>query len=419
MVMTLPVPTVPFARAALLLASLCVLAGPAPAQESGYRLAPGDRIALSVFGQTELSGEYSVGTDGNLFLPLIGEVPVSGSTLPEAQKQVVARLADGYIQQPVVSLRIMEMRPIYVLGDVRLPGSYPFRPGASVLSGIALAGGFARPEQVQVAQQTEFLLADERVRVLEANRRLYRIRRARLEAQRRNEEGFRPPPDLERDPAAAPILAEERQILTAQRGALLQSLEMLQAQKPRIEAEIVGVQAQRTAEETQLRLIQAHMEDYEKLMANGLARRYQGIEFQREEARNKGTIARLNSDLARLDLALGDLALRLQEMKDTYQRRILAEMQDATTRLTETETQLSSAREIRAARLQVAGALVAPETNEVIRRVVITRTQDGRTETIAADANTPLMPGDIVDVRREPEARAVRTSAAQPGTELR
>lgn len=407
------------ARPALVLAAILALAGQPLAQEAGYRLAPGDRVALSVYGQAELSGEFTVGSDGALFLPLIGEVPVSGSTLPEAQKQVVARLAEGYLQQPVVNLRVTEMRPIFVLGDVRSPGSFGFRPGLTVLSGVALAGGYARPEAVQIAQQTDYLQADERVRVLEANRRLYRIRRARLDAQRRNDDTFTPPADLGADAGTEALIAEERQILTAQRGALLQSIQLLQAQKPRIEAEIVGVQAQRTAEETQLRLIQAHMEDYEKLMASGLARRYQGIEFQREEARNKGSIARLTSDLARLDLSLGDLALRLQEMKDAYQRRILTELQDATTRLTETETQLSSAREIRAARLQAAGFAPAAKTGEPVRRIVVTRVQDGRSEIIAADERTALLPGDIVDVRRDPEDTAVRTSAAASGRELR
>jgi polysaccharide export outer membrane protein len=288
-----------------------------------------------------------------------------------------------------------------------------------VLSGVALAGGYARPETQQIAQQTDFLQADERVRVLEANRRLHRIRRARLDAQRRNDENFTPPADLGADAGTEALVAEERQILTAQRGALLQSIQLLQAQKPRIEAEMVGVQAQRTAEETQLRLIQAHMEDYEKLMASGLARRYQGIEFQREEARNKGSIARLTSDLARLDLSLGDLALRLQEMKDAYQRRILTELQDTTTRLTETETQLTSAREIRAARLQASGIVVATKTGEPARRVFVTRVQDGRSEIVEADERTALLPGDIVDVRRDPEEKAVRTSAAAASRELR
>lgn len=396
------------------LALWIMLGGPAQAQDATYRLAPGDRLGLSVYGQSELSGEFVVNGSGALFLPLVGEVSVSAMTLPEAQKQIVSRLADGYLQQPVVSLRITEMRPIYLLGDVRVAGSYPFRYGASVLSGIALAGGFALPEQAQIAQRTDFLASDERVRVLEATLRLLTVRRERLEAQRRDRDDFTPPPGSDRDEGFARLLAEERGILKTQRGAFAQSAEMLRAQKPRIEAEIAGVEAQRKAEETQLRLIQSHLEDYEKLISNGLARRYQGIELQREEARNKGTIARLNSELARLDLAIGDLALRGQELADTYHRRILTELQDVTTRLTEIEMQLPSAREIREARLQSGGMLGAAPSGPPARKVFITRTMGERTDTFEADERALLQPGDIVDVRREPPTAAVRTSLALP-----
>ncbi len=398
-------------RGALALLLVLGLTAGAAAQDASYRLGPGDRINVAVYGQTELTGEYTVGGGGNLFLPLVGEVAVGGLTLPEAQGRVVERLADGFLQQPVVSLRVTEMRPFYVLGDVRSPGSFAFRYGASVLSGIALAGGFAEPQQVQLGQRTDFLGADERVRVLEANRRLLTVRRARLEAQRRDKDAFEAPPGAEADPRLAGVLAEEREILKSQRAALDQSLDLLRAQKPRLESEITGVQAQRASEETQLRLIQAHMEDYERLMANGLARRYQGIEFQREEARNKANIARLGADLARLDLAIGDLALRIQDTIEAYRRRVMSDLQDATTRLNEIETQLPSAREIREARLQAGGALGTQAQGGLARKVFITRARDGRLETFEADERAALMPGDIVEVRRELPARA--TQAAQ------
>ncbi len=388
----------------------------AAAQDASYRLGPGDRVNVSVFGQAELTGEYTVGGGGHLFLPLVGEVAVGGMTLPDAQARVVERLADGFLQQPVVSLRVTEMRPFYVLGDVRSPGSFPFRYGASVLSGIALAGGFAEPQQVQLGQRTDFLAADERVRVLEANRRLLTVRRARLEAQRRDKDAFEPPPGMDGDPRLTAALVEEREILKGQRGALDQSLDLLRAQKPRLESEITGVQAQRASEETQLRLIQAHMEDYEKLMASGLARRYQGIEFAREEARNKAAIARLNADLARLDLAIGDLALRIQETVEAYRRRVMADLQDVTGRLNEIETQLPSAREIREARLQAGGALgTLAQQGSLARKVFITRLRDGNPETFEADERAALMPGDIVEVRREPPARAAQAALEPAG----
>lgn len=402
-------------RTALALLLVLGLAAGATAQDASYRLGAGDRINVSVYGQTELTGEYTVGGGGNLFLPLVGEVAVGGLTLPEAQARVVERLADGFLQQPVVSLRVTEMRPFYVLGDVRSPGSFAFRYGASVLSGIALAGGFAEPQQVQLGQRTDFLGADERVRVLEANRRLLTVRRARLEAQRRDKDAFEPPPGAAADPRLTGVLAEEREILKSQRAALDQSLDLLRAQKPRLESEITGVQAQRASEETQLRLIQAHMEDYEKLMANGLARRYQGIEFQREEARNKANIARLGADLARLDLAIGDLALRIQDTIEVYRRRVMSDLQDATTRLNEIETQLPSAREIREARLQAGGALGTQAQGALARKVFITRARGGNPETFEADERAALMPGDIVEVRRELPARAAQAAPEPAG----
>jgi hypothetical protein len=66
----------------------------------------------------------------------------------------------------------------------KMPGSYPYRYGASVLSAIALAGGVAVLEQMQGTSISDFLFADERLRILESTRRALIIRRARLEAQR-------------------------------------------------------------------------------------------------------------------------------------------------------------------------------------------------------------------------------------------
>lgn len=387
------------------------LVGAAAAQGADYRLAPGDRISLSVYGQTELSGEFGVGGGGSLFLPLVGEVPVSDMTLQDAQKAITDRLADGFLRQPAVTLRIAEMRPIYVMGDVRTPGSYPFRYGSSVLSGIALAGGFGLPEQARTNLRTEFLAADERMRVLEATRRLFLVRRARLEAQKQNRDTFEIAINARGDSGLDRIVAEEREMLVTQRNALVRAIEALRAQKPRLEAEIAGVKAQRAAEEAQLALIQAHIADYQKLMADGLGRRYQGIEFQREEARNKGSIARMASDLAHLDLALGDLTLRIQETRDAYDRKIMSELQDVTTRLVEVEMQLPIAREVREARLASGAAPTPLAAGDPMLKIFITRAQHGAAETFEAAASTPLAPGDIIDIRREPTSRGLQSNA--------
>ena len=104
------------------LAGLCVLALPllpaAAAEQNAYRVAPGDRIGITVFGQADMSGDTMIDSSYSIAVPLVGSVSVRGLTLREIEQRVAKSLADGYLQNPVVSVRLTEPRPIYVVGDV-------------------------------------------------------------------------------------------------------------------------------------------------------------------------------------------------------------------------------------------------------------------------------------------------------------
>ncbi|SOD97204.1 polysaccharide biosynthesis/export family protein [Caenispirillum bisanense] len=128
--------------AAVLLLCLLVLAPPVRAEAPAYRLGPGDALRLTVFGEDDLSGAFTVDGSGRVSLPLIGEVRFGGLTLPEAEAAVTARLADGYLKEPRVALEVTNYRPFYILGEVREPGSFPYAAGMTVMSAVALAGGF-------------------------------------------------------------------------------------------------------------------------------------------------------------------------------------------------------------------------------------------------------------------------------------
>jgi protein involved in polysaccharide export with SLBB domain len=109
---------------------------------AAYRVGPDDEIKIMVFGEPDLSGQYAVNGAGILSMPLIGDIPVKGLGLKEIESAVVARLKDGYILEPHVSVEIAKYRPFYILGEVRSPGSYPYVNNMSVLNAVALAGGF-------------------------------------------------------------------------------------------------------------------------------------------------------------------------------------------------------------------------------------------------------------------------------------
>ena len=112
-----------------------------PTQEE-YRLGTGDKLHISVFGQTELNGDYIVDATGNLQLPLVGEVHAAGLSVAELQKVLTAKLADGYFVNPSVNVDVVNYRPFYIIGQVNKPGEYDYVSGMSVLNAVALAGGY-------------------------------------------------------------------------------------------------------------------------------------------------------------------------------------------------------------------------------------------------------------------------------------
>lgn len=107
-----------------------------------YRLGPGDRIKLTVFGHADLSGEFEVDAVGNLSLPLIQLVSASGLSLPELEQAITAKLKPDYLKNPRVSAEILNYRPFFILGEVEQPGSYPYVAGTTLIRAVAMAGGF-------------------------------------------------------------------------------------------------------------------------------------------------------------------------------------------------------------------------------------------------------------------------------------
>ncbi|WP_181832705.1 polysaccharide biosynthesis/export family protein [Bosea caraganae] len=402
------------ARLALLAALAAAAPAPllaAPDAPPVYRVAPGDRLSILVFGQAELSGESMVDGANTVTVPLIGPVPVLGLSIKEIEQRITQRLAEGYVQKPVVSVRLTEPRPIYVVGDVKTSGSYAFRHGISVIGAVALAGGFTvSEEQAQVVLRTDYLQADERLRTMETTRASLIARRIRLEAQRdgRNALDFG---ELTGPGAASEqvtqIIKGEQQMLAFQSDALQQQVATLEQQLPKLETVKAFLQDQLTAEKRQLELVQMHLTDYNTLMSSGLARRYTGIELQREEARNRGNIARFSGDISSNDISRGELTIRIQQAKDAYQRQVRTELQDTMQRLAEVEAALPTARATRELRLRQVG-FVADAGGAPRRALFVTRTIDQKAETVSVTDDAPLQPGDILRVERlrEPDRSA-------------
>ncbi len=114
-----------------------------PAAADAYRLGPGDMIRLITFGEESLTGEFRVSDRGTIALPLIGAMTASGLSPDVLAAHVGEALVRAkLLRAPSVSAEIIAYRPIFVLGEVSKPGQYPYQPGMTVVTAVAVAGGF-------------------------------------------------------------------------------------------------------------------------------------------------------------------------------------------------------------------------------------------------------------------------------------
>lgn len=108
-----------------------------------YRIGAQDLLAISVFGVQDLDKEVRVNASGQITLPLIGAVMAGGKTVPELEAELARKYADGFIQNPQVSVFVKEFtsQRVTLEGAVNKPGIYPITGRTSLLQAIALAGG--------------------------------------------------------------------------------------------------------------------------------------------------------------------------------------------------------------------------------------------------------------------------------------
>ena len=111
-------------------------------QEVPYRLATGDKVHVIVYGEDDLGGDFDVDGNGYVRLPLIGQVKASDLSAHELEDRIASLLSDGYLQNPRVSVAVVQYRPFYIIGEVNKPGEYPYVNDMNALNAVALAGGY-------------------------------------------------------------------------------------------------------------------------------------------------------------------------------------------------------------------------------------------------------------------------------------
>ena len=115
---------------------------PEPPPED-YVVGPQDTLVITSYDQPELTGRFTIETDGTFTYPLIGRVSVGGLTLRGVQTAIESQLLEGgFFRDPQVVVAIDQYRSqkIYIVGEVRTPGAYPLSGDMRLVEALALAG---------------------------------------------------------------------------------------------------------------------------------------------------------------------------------------------------------------------------------------------------------------------------------------
>ena len=133
----------------------------APIEERQLALGPQDKLELTIFyGSRESKATYTLNDRGLIEVQYIGSVEAGGKRVDQVKEEIARRLADGYINDPIVSLSVVEINSLKlsVLGQVMRSGNIKFKPKMLITEAIAEVGGFtpmARKNMVRVTRKVE------------------------------------------------------------------------------------------------------------------------------------------------------------------------------------------------------------------------------------------------------------------------
>ena len=63
-----------------------------------------------------------------------------GITAQQLSQCMAERLKQGYVREPHVTVEVETYRPFFILGEVTLPGQFPYVPDMTVETAVAVAG---------------------------------------------------------------------------------------------------------------------------------------------------------------------------------------------------------------------------------------------------------------------------------------
>lgn len=379
------------------------LRGVASAASNDYRLSEGDVLTFDFLDDDQLPVTLTVTPDGDVQFPLIGDIHVDGLTLAEAVKHLRTEFQTrDILKNPKISLNVASFRPIYVLGEVKSPGSFSYVPGATVRQAIGLAGG----AQTAATNPGDRVVARARLRgemdgaqseiVHEA------IYAARLIAQLEGRAII----DLKDVPEASKsflqnisvksVMEIEQKILDTDRANTKAQIEILT--QGILEAE-QGLEILGNMKVQQEEIVAMNQQDLERVTI--LRKRELNTETDVSRAKanasnEKSRLLEIVAEMSRSRRELGSLRLELSKLKAERTKDILEKLQERELAI----NKLLATRKSSEEQFFLMAVVAAEEAKKgtISFTYEIRRDSDGSPKSMPADLLTPVLPGDVIYV---------------------
>lgn len=119
-----------------------------------YVIGPDDVLSIVFWRDADMTQEVTVRPDGNITLPLMGDIKAAGLK-PTELRDLVATSASKFIEDPNVTVVVKQInsRNVFITGGVTRPGPYPVSGQMTVLQLITVAGGlteFADGKKIRI-----------------------------------------------------------------------------------------------------------------------------------------------------------------------------------------------------------------------------------------------------------------------------
>jgi polysaccharide export outer membrane protein/exopolysaccharide production protein ExoF len=388
---------------------------PYPASAAEYLLGPQDKVRLKVyewrasrdviFEWTALNDSFTVGADGTLFLPFVGQIRAEGTDPGALAHAIGDRLMHqmGLGRQPDVAVEIAQYRPFYVVGNVKQSGEFPYRPGLTVLQALGVAGGLPMREDDVSRLGREFITGQGDVGLLALDNVSLLARKARLQSELAGSDDIAFPAEL-RDRVSNETVAlamnQERKIFAIRKDAMTTQLRSLRELKDFLQQELASLEQQLTFHDKQIALIQKELAGVSSLVQKGLA-------VAPRELALEGTVAQMQSDrlaaetsMLRVRQEMSKTDIEILNLSNQRSSEVAEGLRETQQKLNEVTSKSDTAVQLLRETQVAVPALLALRRSAARAKPIFTivRPKDSGTEELAAQETTLVEPGDTVKV---------------------